>query len=399
MLGGIAGCNGGSPWMLGGVAGCCFLWSSLEREVAASHREEQQEKLERLSEQLRYLRGELRRESEKAIHWHASNDQVTRELRESEVACNLARASRSEILKERKFLKEEIGQAKSELLRLRVSNEAVVGELRESEVACNLARASRSEADALAKDRISELQEYLEAIVGRGRQDHLSGAEEFGQAKGELLRLQVSNEEVAGELRESEAACSLAQASCSAANALVDELSHSLAGERALASEQQELQRRQQHQQQQQQELQGELQARLNHSEQVSARTEEELSQASGQLLRFQGLESSKVSSLDEVDAWQKMLHDEFGKATEQLIHRRTELAVDMALRASDYNLHEDDAGMCAVCFDAAVNCALIPCGHHILCLTCVKRILEQRPAECPLCRRRIQRYLPTFSK
>ncbi|CAE8583818.1 unnamed protein product [Polarella glacialis] len=64
--------------------------------AAASHGGQQQEKLERLSEQMGDLRVELRRAEREAIHWQTSNDRLTKELIENEAGCNLARASRSE---------------------------------------------------------------------------------------------------------------------------------------------------------------------------------------------------------------------------------------------------------------------------------------------------------------
>ena len=51
----------------------------------------------------------------------------------------------------------------------------------------------------------------------------------------------------------------------------------------------------------------------------------------------------------------------------------------------------------CAVCFDAARNCALVPCGHAIYCVRCAVEV-RARQGRCSLCRAPIERVLRLFA-
>ena len=51
----------------------------------------------------------------------------------------------------------------------------------------------------------------------------------------------------------------------------------------------------------------------------------------------------------------------------------------------------------CCVCFEKAVDRCLFPCGHEVLCNACAQRVMEMRPAKCPVCRTRISLVLPVY--
>ncbi|CAN0169857.1 unnamed protein product, partial [Hapterophycus canaliculatus] len=46
----------------------------------------------------------------------------------------------------------------------------------------------------------------------------------------------------------------------------------------------------------------------------------------------------------------------------------------------------------CQVCLDCAVNCTLVPCGHHCLCVRCAANLNE-----CPVCRTVITSRVKTY--
>jgi len=51
-----------------------------------------------------------------------------------------------------------------------------------------------------------------------------------------------------------------------------------------------------------------------------------------------------------------------------------------------------EDFQKCKVCFDAKIDIALVPCGHHVLCHTCNEKITK-----CPICNSQIQISVKTF--
>ena len=50
---------------------------------------------------------------------------------------------------------------------------------------------------------------------------------------------------------------------------------------------------------------------------------------------------------------------------------------------------------MCAICFDASVDTAFVPCGHMTACLDCARRVHQS--GRCPICREPIVDILQTF--
>eukprot|EP00924_Labyrinthula_sp_SR-Ha-C_P007235 maker-scaffold_8-snap-gene-13.51-mRNA-1 protein AED:0.00 eAED:0.00 QI:112/1/1/1/1/1/2/94/520 len=46
----------------------------------------------------------------------------------------------------------------------------------------------------------------------------------------------------------------------------------------------------------------------------------------------------------------------------------------------------------CVVCFDAIVDCVIVPCGHMSCCETCAKKF-----EECPVCRQKVENVIKTF--
>ena len=55
--------------------------------------------------------------------------------------------------------------------------------------------------------------------------------------------------------------------------------------------------------------------------------------------------------------------------------------------------LNQDlDKDICKVCWDAAINCVLLECGHMCACITCSKKLLE-----CPICRQNVVRAVHVF--
>jgi ankyrin repeat protein len=52
----------------------------------------------------------------------------------------------------------------------------------------------------------------------------------------------------------------------------------------------------------------------------------------------------------------------------------------------------EDDRN-CKICFEKMINSALDPCGHSLMCYECAIRM-----AQCPVCRRKIEKALRIFT-
>ena len=46
------------------------------------------------------------------------------------------------------------------------------------------------------------------------------------------------------------------------------------------------------------------------------------------------------------------------------------------------------DHGKCVVCLNSAAQCALVPCGHQIVCVDCSARV--EASGVCPVCRQEI---------
>jgi hypothetical protein len=51
-----------------------------------------------------------------------------------------------------------------------------------------------------------------------------------------------------------------------------------------------------------------------------------------------------------------------------------------------------EDADLCKICWDAAVDCVMLECGHMATCTNCGKQL-----AECPICRQYVVRVVRTF--
>ena len=46
------------------------------------------------------------------------------------------------------------------------------------------------------------------------------------------------------------------------------------------------------------------------------------------------------------------------------------------------------DHGKCVVCLNSPAQCALVPCGHQIVCVDCSARV--EASGVCPVCRQEI---------
>jgi len=46
----------------------------------------------------------------------------------------------------------------------------------------------------------------------------------------------------------------------------------------------------------------------------------------------------------------------------------------------------------CKICFEKELNCALVPCGHMVICLLCVQQIQV-----CPICRKPVEQVLKVY--
>jgi len=52
----------------------------------------------------------------------------------------------------------------------------------------------------------------------------------------------------------------------------------------------------------------------------------------------------------------------------------------------SSISTEEDSADLCRVCFDAKINCVIVPCGHFSICMKCAMLV-----SMCPVCRGKIE--------
>jgi len=137
-------------------------------------------------------------------------------------------------------------------------------------------------------------------------------------------------------------------------------------------------------------ELQHERVSLAEHSEEQIANIEMK------QVQRLLGSDAHTATTIDEVDRRTRAVRAELLQAMDSLSQRRTDLALEQAF--SDAIQMQIDRAECKVCLAAEVACALIPCGHHALCIGCAKLVLQDCPPTCPLCRRPVQRYLQTFA-
>ena len=62
------------------------------------------------------------------------------------------------------------------------------------------------------------------------------------------------------------------------------------------------------------------------------------------------------------------------------------------AAAADGEDADEESESECCVCYDAAIDTALQPCGHVALCRQCAERLPQRR---CPLCRAPIRDMVP----
>ncbi len=69
-----------------------------------------------------------------------------------------------------------------------------------------------------------------------------------------------------------------------------------------------------------------------------------------------------------------------------------SEAAAERARRA--FNVPSAARGICAVCFDAEVNTAFVPCGHECCCCDCATVFAS---GICPICRRSVDSVLRVY--
>ncbi|KAL1193643.1 E3 ubiquitin-protein ligase APD1 [Cardamine amara subsp. amara] len=67
-----------------------------------------------------------------------------------------------------------------------------------------------------------------------------------------------------------------------------------------------------------------------------------------------------------------------------------------------EYNGNEGEARninkrLCAICWDAPIDCFFIPCGHCISCYKCGTR-MEKTAGSCPVCRRKMKKVKRTYA-
>lgn len=62
--------------------------------------------------------------------------------------------------------------------------------------------------------------------------------------------------------------------------------------------------------------------------------------------------------------------------------------AVDAADAGED--VHDDDEGLCTICYDQQATCVLMECGHGGYCWRCAHVLFARPPSECPACRQPI---------
>jgi Tfp pilus assembly protein FimV len=59
---------------------------------------------------------------------------------------------------------------------------------------------------------------------------------------------------------------------------------------------------------------------------------------------------------------------------------------------------HQDtEETMCVVCFDAAKDHLIVPCGHQCVCAGCAEQLTKTRTPTCPVCREPIQQTVKVF--
>eukprot|EP00475_Leptophrys_vorax_P005897 TRINITY_DN13572_c0_g1_i1.p1 TRINITY_DN13572_c0_g1~~TRINITY_DN13572_c0_g1_i1.p1 ORF type:complete len:305 (-),score=70.01 TRINITY_DN13572_c0_g1_i1:44-958(-) len=56
-----------------------------------------------------------------------------------------------------------------------------------------------------------------------------------------------------------------------------------------------------------------------------------------------------------------------------------------------------DDPTICTVCYVGKVNCCIIPCGHHVLCMSCAQDCMKKEN-QCPVCRKDVQQLVQTYN-
>lgn len=88
------------------------------------------------------------------------------------------------------------------------------------------------------------------------------------------------------------------------------------------------------------------------------------------------------------------MLKEEkFMPATTDLLMTSTIPLIPMNLRQSS----TEDVTICTVCYEQKVNCCILPCGHHVLCMSCATRVKEDGNS-CIVCRKPIADLIHTYT-
>ena len=68
-------------------------------------------------------------------------------------------------------------------------------------------------------------------------------------------------------------------------------------------------------------------------------------------------------------------------------VESETENLLRDEVEDSTPDLDPEDANTCKICFDHAIDCVLLDCGHMCVCMSCAKRMKL-----CPMCRKPIRK-------
>jgi len=103
--------------------------------------------------------------------------------------------------------------------------------------------------------------------------------------------------------------------------------------------------------------------------------------------IKFMGGRQNALDEFRDKSGVSEALHE---RVLSELHYTKAEFTM---LRETDTG-PDNDAEMCKVCMAEQVNCVLVPCGHYVICRTCVKSLSK---LTCPICRENIMKVQPVY--
>eukprot|EP01124_Arcella_intermedia_P002910 TRINITY_DN11591_c0_g2_i1.p1 TRINITY_DN11591_c0_g2~~TRINITY_DN11591_c0_g2_i1.p1 ORF type:complete len:241 (+),score=77.76 TRINITY_DN11591_c0_g2_i1:108-725(+) len=100
-----------------------------------------------------------------------------------------------------------------------------------------------------------------------------------------------------------------------------------------------------------------------------------------------------KSKQINDEEVWKNMRLSELCVVEQELSLKLAKLKL---LMEKEHHKKEDVKNHCVICFDKERKWLLVPCGHHILCDTCISFYPKGSP--CPICRAKISNHIKVYN-